>query len=100
MNAAKPAKPATPLPLTAVQQFYSTHSPADAIRLALAEHAAQCQPMSPMGDFTRALNKALERTEAYPELVAYVRTVRDAHGANDVRAVAARALLAKLGEGA
>lgn len=88
-------------PLTPVQQFYSTHSPADAIRLALADHAAHCDPMMPSSDFTKALHKALDRTEAYPKLVEALRKAIAAdpsQAKGDGHLAPAATLLRELGE--
>ncbi len=97
-------KPATPL--NPVQTFYGTRTPANAIRLALADHAAHCSPMQPMSEFTKALNRALDQVEAYPELVAALRALmraEEAYGDENNVAVnhewlRAKETLAKLGE--
>jgi hypothetical protein len=66
--------PATPL--TPFQQFYDTPTPSIAIKLALADSFVYCAPMMPDGVYIKMLHKAEERCDAYPQLVAALRTLQ------------------------
>ena len=89
--------PATPLPLSPVQQFYATQSAGDAILLAIADHHAFTKD-HPMYEFIAALQKAKERCDAYPKLVEALRGMVREHGAVDDATVVSAALLRSLGE--
>lgn len=75
-------EPATP-PLTAMQTFYGKPTPANAIRLAIADHAAHCAPMTPQSEYTRELNRALDCVEAQAGLITALREIM-AHGSQHV----------------
>jgi hypothetical protein len=61
-------RPATPT--NALDEFTRTHSPSNAIELAIADHCAG--PMTDW-DFVAALNKAKDRVDSYPRLVEALR---------------------------
>lgn len=56
-------------PLSPMQKFYGTPTPANAVLLAMADHQTHCQPMQPQSEYMEELQKAHERLLAYPKLV-------------------------------
>jgi hypothetical protein len=77
--------------------FYAAPSPSGAVALAIADHKAANK--HPMWEYVTELQKAQDRTEAYPRLVAALRRyVGDAFSPESAIREQAHALLHDLGE--
>ena len=69
--------PATPQ--SATDKFYADQTPENAIDLAIADHRAFTKE-HPMYEFITALQKAKERSIAYPKLVDLAQAIVTAYG--------------------